>query len=95
MRQRCGYGRRCTRGDRAERHPDSDMGFGGLTGGAQAVRAFGADAGLSKSDVTERVMTVVKAFNKVEASKVRLPTCRSSHETPTHKGLSPEARGAR
>ena len=39
---------------------------------AQAVRAFAADAGLSKSDVTDRVMNVVKGFNKVEASKVRV-----------------------
>jgi hypothetical protein len=47
------------------------------------VRAFGADAGLSKEDVTERVMTVVKGFNKVEASKVSLARwARSAHETP-------------
>ncbi len=52
---------------------------GGLAA-AQAVRSYGADAGLSKADVTERVMNVVKGFNKVEASKVRL--ARSAPETP-------------
>eukprot|EP00241_Pyramimonas_parkeae_P009758 CAMPEP_0114237856 /NCGR_PEP_ID=MMETSP0058-20121206/7614_1 /TAXON_ID=36894 /ORGANISM="Pyramimonas parkeae, CCMP726" /LENGTH=112 /DNA_ID=CAMNT_0001349927 /DNA_START=105 /DNA_END=443 /DNA_ORIENTATION=- len=35
-----------------------------------AARYFGADAGLSKEDVTARVMEVVKAFDKVDPGKV-------------------------
>lgn len=36
----------------------------------QATRFFGADAGLSKDDVTARVIEVVKAFDKVDPAKV-------------------------
>ena len=35
----------------------------------QGSRLFGADAGLSKEDVTERVLEVVKAFDKVDPAK--------------------------
>jgi NADH dehydrogenase (ubiquinone) 1 alpha/beta subcomplex 1 len=37
---------------------------------AQAVRFYAASAGLSKDDITKRVMDVLKEFEKVDGVKV-------------------------
>ena len=38
-----------------------------------AWRSMGASAGLDKGEVTDRVINVVKNFNKVDPAKVRRP----------------------
>jgi hypothetical protein len=38
-----------------------------------AWRSTGASAGLDKGEVTDRVINVVKNFNKVDPAKVRRP----------------------